>query len=35
MRKLRLLFVLILALAAPLAMADEGMWLYNAFRKST
>ena len=30
----RLLFtVLILALAAPLALAEEGMWLYNAFPK--
>jgi len=28
-----LLFVLILALATPLALADEGMWLYNAFPK--
>jgi hypothetical protein len=28
-----LLCVLILALAAPLALADEGMWLYNAFPK--
>jgi Peptidase S46 len=26
-------FALILALAAPLALADEGMWLYNAFPK--
>jgi len=25
------ILVLILALAAPLALADEGMWLYNAF----
>ena len=28
-----LLFVLMLTLAAPLALADEGMWLYNAFPK--
>ena len=28
-----LLCCLILALAAPLALADEGMWLYNAFPK--
>jgi len=28
-----LIFALILALAAPLALADEGMWLYNAFPK--
>jgi hypothetical protein len=28
-----LVFALILALAAPLALADEGMWLYNAFPK--
>src|SRR5574340_1075229 len=28
-----LLFALILALAAPLAFTDEGMWLYNAFPK--
>ena len=27
------IFGLILALAAPLALADEGMWLYNAFPK--
>ena len=26
-----LCFILILALATPLALADEGMWLYNAF----
>jgi len=36
--KARLLFfglilILILAFAAPLALADEGMWLYNAFPK--
>ncbi|MGD0467258.1 MAG: S46 family peptidase [Terriglobales bacterium] len=28
-----LIFGLILALATPLALADEGMWLYNAFPK--
>jgi hypothetical protein len=28
-----LIFALILALATPLALADEGMWLYNAFPK--
>src|SRR5882672_4361007 len=28
-----LIFVLILAVAAPLALADEGMWLFNAFPK--
>jgi len=28
-----LISVLILALVAPLALADEGMWLYNAFPK--
>ncbi|HMB83385.1 MAG TPA: S46 family peptidase, partial [Terriglobales bacterium] len=28
-----LIFGLILALATPLAVADEGMWLYNAFPK--
>jgi hypothetical protein len=28
-----LIFGLMLALAAPLALADEGMWLYNAFPK--
>src|SRR5271165_60259 len=28
-----LIFALILTLAAPLALADEGMWLYNAFPK--
>jgi hypothetical protein len=28
-----LCFILILALATPLALADEGMWLYNAFPK--
>ena len=28
-----LIFSLILALATPLALADEGMWLYNAFPK--
>jgi Peptidase S46 len=28
-----LIFGLILALASPLALADEGMWLYNAFPK--
>ncbi len=33
MRMKWLLFVLLLALAAPLALADEGMWLYNAFPK--
>ncbi len=32
--KIRLLiFSLVLALATPLAFADEGMWLYNAFPK--
>lgn len=32
--KIRLfIFGLILALATPLALADEGMWLYNAFPK--
>src|SRR5215831_4713071 len=29
-----LLFVLIAALTAPLALADEGMWLYNEFPKA-
>ncbi len=33
MRTKFLLCCLILALAAPLALADEGMWLYNAFPK--
>lgn len=33
MRRLFLIIALILALAAPLALADEGMWLYNAFPK--
>ena len=33
MRTKSLLFALILALAVPLAFADEGMWLYNAFPK--
>jgi hypothetical protein len=33
MRTKLLLFALILALATPLALADEGMWLYNAFPK--
>ena len=28
-----LIFALILAIAAPLALADEGMWLFNAFPK--
>ena len=28
-----LIFALALALATPLALADEGMWLYNAFPK--
>ena len=28
-----LIFTLILAVAAPLALADEGMWLFNAFPK--
>jgi hypothetical protein len=28
-----LIFALILAVAAPLALADEGMWLFNAFPK--
>jgi hypothetical protein len=28
-----LIFALILAMAAPLALADEGMWLFNAFPK--
>ena len=31
MRTKALLFALILALTAPLALADEGMWLFNAF----
>src|SRR5271157_4378560 len=31
--KTRLLIFGILALATPLALADEGMWLYNAFPK--
>ena len=33
MRTKSLLFGLILALAVPFALADEGMWLYNAFPK--
>jgi len=33
MRTRSFLFALILALAAPFALADEGMWLYNAFPK--
>jgi peptidase S46-like protein len=33
MKKRWLVSILILALAAPLALADEGMWLYNAFPK--
>src|SRR5512140_3671310 len=33
MRTKSLLSGLILALATPLALADEGMWLYNAFPK--
>jgi hypothetical protein len=33
MRRLSLFIALILALAAPMALADEGMWLYNAFPK--
>lgn len=33
MRTKALLFALILSLATPLALADEGMWLYNAFPK--
>ena len=33
MKKRMLIFGLILALATPLALADEGMWLYNAFPK--
>jgi len=33
MKKRLLIFGLILALATPLALADEGMWLYNAFPK--
>jgi hypothetical protein len=28
-----LIFALILALATPLALADEGLWLYNNFPK--
>jgi hypothetical protein len=35
MKKSWPILVLILALAAPLALADEGMWLYNAFPKDT
>ena len=33
MKKRMLIFGLIVALATPLALADEGMWLYNAFPK--
>jgi Peptidase S46 len=33
MKKRMFIFGLILALATPLAVADEGMWLYNAFPK--
>ena len=33
MKTKSLLFGLILALATPLTLADEGMWLYNAFPK--
>ena len=33
MRRLPLVFILFLAIATPLALADEGMWLYNAFPK--
>ncbi len=33
MKKKCLIFALILAVAAPLALADEGMWLFNAFPK--
>lgn len=33
MKRRLFIFGLILALAAPLALADEGMWLYNAFPK--
>jgi Peptidase S46 len=33
MKTRMLIFGLILALATPLALADEGMWLYNAFPK--
>ena len=33
MKKALLSFGLILALATPFALADEGMWLYNAFPK--
>ncbi len=33
MKKRMLIFGLVLALATPLALADEGMWLYNAFPK--
>jgi hypothetical protein len=33
MKAKRLIFALILAVAAPLALADEGMWLFNAFPK--
>src|ERR1035438_4948284 len=31
MKKQLFVFALILSLATPLAFADEGMWLYNAF----
>ena len=33
MKRRLLIFGLILALATPLVLADEGMWLYNAFPK--
>jgi Peptidase S46 len=33
MKKRLFIFALILSLATPLAFADEGMWLYNAFPK--
>jgi hypothetical protein len=33
MKAKSLIFALILAVAAPLALADEGMWLFNAFPK--
>ncbi len=33
MRRLLLICALIVALAVPLALADEGMWLFNAFPK--
>src|SRR5258706_4627202 len=33
MKTKSLIFALILAIATPLALADEGMWLFNAFPK--